>query len=166
MSLKDKFIFQPFSLSNVHFRNPFLVASGPTTRNIKQLTKIEQCGWGAASIKLTIAPTPYINHEPRYGWFEKQGIFAFTAEKRLIPDEGLKLIEVPRKQTSELIIIANITYAGDLSAKEGWGGLAKDFENAGAYIIELNMCCPNMSYNIDLSNKTDSKVPKTGASLG
>ena len=74
MSVKDKFIFQPFSLEDVHFRNPFLVASGPTTRNMKQLIKAEQCGWGAASIKLTTAPAPYINNEPRYGWFLKSKV--------------------------------------------------------------------------------------------
>jgi NADPH-dependent glutamate synthase beta subunit-like oxidoreductase/dihydroorotate dehydrogenase len=166
MTVPEKYIFQPFSLREVYFRNPFIIASGPTTRNIRQLLRAEECGWGGASIKLTIAPTPYINREPRYGWFEKQGIFAFTAEKRLTPQEGLKLVEDARKQTSELVIMGNITYAGELTAEEGWGGLAKDFENAGAHAIELNMCCPNMSFNIELSDKSISQGPRTGASLG
>ncbi|UCH63868.1 MAG: FAD-dependent oxidoreductase [Fidelibacterota bacterium] len=162
----DDFIFQPFSLRDVHFRNPFYVASGPTTRSLKQLMRAEECGWGGASIKLTIGPEPYINREPRYGWFADQGIFAFTAEKRLTPDEGLELVETAREHTSELVIMANITYAGEKNVKEGWGALARQFEDAGAHIIELNMCCPNMSYNVELSNKRQVSMPRTGASLG
>ena len=88
MTKLNDFVFEPFSIGDVRFRNPFFVASGPTTRNLKQLMRAEECGWGAASIKLTIAPDPYINREPRYGWFENQGIFSFTTEKRLTPDQG------------------------------------------------------------------------------
>ncbi len=163
---QNDFIFHPVSIKDVHFRNPFFVASGPTTRSLKQLMRAEECGWGGASIKLTIGPEPYINREPRYGWFADKGIFAFTTEKRLTPDQGLKLVEEARIHTSELIIMANITYAGEKGVKEGWGYLAKQFENAGAHIIELNMCCPNMSYNVELSNKHEISMPKTGASLG
>ncbi|UCD38618.1 MAG: FAD-dependent oxidoreductase [Fidelibacterota bacterium] len=162
----DDFVFEPLSIRGVHFRNPFYVASGPTTRNLKQLMRAEECGWGGASIKLTIGPEPYINRKPRYGWFANQGIFAFTAEKRLTPDEGLRLVEEARKHTSELIIMANITYAGEKEVEEGWGGLARQFENAGAHVIELNMCCPNMSYNVEVSKEHKNGMPKTGASLG
>jgi len=162
----DKFIFEPISVGNVHFRNPFYVASGPTTKNVEQLIRAEETGWGGASIKLTIAPEPYINREPRYGYFAEHKKFTFTTEKRLHPDEGLRLIEEGRKRTTELVILANITYAGDLSFDEGWGKMARDFENAGAHAIELNMCCPNMSFNLELSNKSKSNGPRTGASLG
>ena len=166
--MKDKeiFYFHPISVKGVKFRNPFYISSGPTTKNIKQLIKAEECGWGGASIKLVIDPAPYINREPRYGWFSNKGIFAFTAEKRLTPDEGLKLVEEARKKTSELIIFANITYAGERSVEEGWGALAKRFESAGSHIIELNMCCPNMSFNVELSGEAHTDSPKTGASLG
>jgi len=128
--------------------------------------RAEECGWGGVSLKLSIAPEPYINREPRYGWFEDQGIFAFTAEKRLIPEECLELIQQSRKHTSDLVIMANITYAGDEDIHTGWGGFARQCEEAGAHIIELNMCCPNMSYNVELSNKDNVEGPKTGASLG
>ncbi len=164
--MSDKFVFEPLSIGGVNFRNPFIVASGPTTRNIKQLMKIEETGWGAASIKLIIAPAPYINRDPRYGWFADKGAFSFTTEKRLTPDQGLKLVEEARKKTSELVVFANITYAGDKSIEEGWGGLAKEFESAGAHILELNMCCPNMSYNVEISGSEKSGEPQTGASLG
>ena len=166
MNEKTKFKFQPVEIQNVRFRNPLYIASGPTTRNIKQVMRAEECGWGGVSLKLAIAPEPYINREPRYGWFADQGIFAFTAEKRLNPEQCLELIQQSRKQTSDLVIMANITYAGDEDIYTGWGGFARQCEDAGAHIIELNMCCPNMSFNVELSNKSNVSGPRTGASLG
>ncbi len=62
--------------------------------------------------------------------------------------------------------MANITYAGD-QGPTGWINMARQFEAAGADIIELNMCCPNMSYNVEISGDEDHKVrEKTGASMG
>ena len=166
MNHQSDFVFQPVDIGNVTFRNPLYIASGPTTRIIKQVIKAEECGWGGVSLKLAISPEPYINREPRYGWFADQGIFAFTAEKRLLPDQCLELIQQSRKQTSDLVIMANITYAGDEDIHTGWGGFARQCEEAGAHIIELNMCCPNMSFNVELSNKDSVTGPRTGASLG
>ncbi len=166
MSNSSDFVFQPVDFGKVTFRNPLYIASGPTTRNIKQVKRAEECGWGGVSLKLSISPEPYINREPRYGWFADKGIFAFTAEKRLLPEQCLELILQSRKQTSDLVIMANITYAGDEDIHTGWGGFARQCEEAGAHIIELNMCCPNMSFNVELSNKSDVSGPKTGASLG
>ena len=166
MNDQANFVFQPVEVKGVTFRNPLYIASGPTTRTIKQVMRAEECGWGGVSLKLSISPEPYINREPRYGWFADQGIFAFTAEKRLLPEQCLELIRESRKQTSDLVIMANITYAGEEDIHTGWGGFARQCEQAGAHIIELNMCCPNMSYNVELSNKDEVSGPRTGASLG
>lgn len=158
-------VFDPIEIGKVHFRNPFYISSGPTTRSLRQLLKAEECGWGGASIKLTIDPYPYINRVPRYGWFDISNAFMFTAEKRLCPDEGLKLVEDARKNTSDLVLFANITYAGE-EGVSGWVNLARRFESAGAHIIELNMCCPNMSFNVGLSGEEHRDGPLTGASMG
>ncbi|MEG2858118.1 MAG: tRNA-dihydrouridine synthase, partial [Clostridia bacterium] len=157
----------PVEIGGVKFRNPFYVASGPTTKSVEQLKVIEECGWGAASIKLTIDPAPYINRKPRYAIFEDRNALCFTVEKRLEFKEGLKLVEDAKKVLKgDLKLFANITYAGEEGAA-GWVNMAKKFEEAGADVIELNMCCPNMSFNLQLSSGDDnaSKV-KTGASLG
>ncbi len=166
MNDQANFVFQPVQIKGITFRNPLYIASGPTTRNIKQVKRAEECGWGGVSLKLSISPEPYINREPRYGWFADQGIFAFTAEKRLLPEQCLELIRQSRQQTSDLVIMANITYAGEEDIHTGWGGFARQCEEAGAHIIELNMCCPNMSYNVELSGKDEVTGPRTGASLG
>ena len=52
----------PVTIGGVTFKNPFFVASGPTTKTVKQLKRIEETGWAAASIKLSIDPAPYINN--------------------------------------------------------------------------------------------------------
>ncbi len=161
-----KDIYMPVTIGGVTFKNPFYIASGPTSKSVKQLVRAEETGWAAASIKLTIDPAPYINRVPRYAMFRDYDALAFTAEKRLNFQEGLKLVEDAKKVLKELILMANITYAGDAGVA-GWVNMAKKFEETGVDIIELNMCCPNMSYNVELStgDQTSSKI-RTGASLG
>lgn len=161
-----KDLYLPVEVAGITFKNPFYVASGPTTKSVKQLKRIEETGWAAASIKLTIDPAPYINRAPRYAMFGDRDALAFTAEKRLNFLEGLQLMEDAKKELKELILMANITYAGDKGV-EGWVNMSKKFEEVGADIIELNMCCPNMSYNVELSSGDESSTNiKTGASLG
>lgn len=159
-------IHLPVKIGGVTFKNPFYVSSGPTTKSVKQLKRIEETGWAAASIKLTIDPAPYINRVPRYAVFQDRDALCFTAEKRLEFSEGLKLVEEAKKILNDLILMANITYAGDKGV-DGWINMAKRFEEVGADIIELNMCCPNMSYNVELSSGDDKcSDVSTGASLG
>ena len=156
----------PVTIGGVTFKNPFYVASGPTTKTVKQLKRIEETGWAAASIKLSIDPAPYINRKPRYGIFDEYKALAFTTEKRLTFAEGLKLVEDAKKVLTDLKLMANITYAGD-EGVSGWVNMAKKFEEVGADIIELNMCCPNMSYNLELtSGGTQQASKQTGASMG
>lgn len=161
-----KELLLPVEIGGIRFKNPFYVASGPTTKTVRQLMRIEETGWAAASIKLTIDPAPYINRVPRYAVFDDRNALCFTAEKRIKFDEGLKLVEDAKKVLKELILFANITYAGDKGI-EGWVNMAKKFEEAGADIIEMNMCCPNMSYNVELSKGDEKSCSvRTGASLG
>jgi len=154
----------PVTVAGVKFRNPFYVASGPTTMTVEQLERMDECGWGGASLKLTIDPKPYINRVPRYGYYPDQSFLSFTAEKRLLLKELLKLIEQGRKRAPNLVLFSNITYAGNKGI-EGWVNMAKKCEDAGVHINELNMCCPNMSFNVEVSGKSES-AQQTGASLG
>ncbi len=156
----------PVTVGGVTFKNPFYVASGPTTKSVRQLKRIEETGWAAASIKLSIDPAPYINRRPRYSLFPDRNALAFTAEKRLTCEQGITLIRDAKKELNDLILMANITYAGD-DEVNGWVNMARRFEAAGADIIELNMCCPNMSYNLETTSGGGQKAQKqTGASMG
>ncbi len=166
MKNKIKDIQIPVTIGGVTFKNPFFVASGPTTKSVKQLVRIEETGWAAASIKLSIDPAPYINRKPRYSIFKDRDALAFTAEKRLTFEEGLQLIRDAKPLLHDLKLMANITYAGD-NGVDGWVNMAKKFEEVGADIIELNMCCPNMSYNLEMTSGGSCSAKKqTGASMG
>ena len=155
----------PVEVGGVKFRNPFYVGSGPTSKSIEHLVKAAENGWAGASIKLTFDPEPYVSLDPRYGWFADRGFLSFSAETRLSVEEGLRLVEQGRACTEDFVIMANITYIGDKPGVQGWVDMAKRFEDAGAHIIELNMCCPNMSFNVSLSGQQKT-AHQTGASLG
>ncbi len=163
--MKDDLFSMPVSIGGVKLRNPFVVASGPTVKRVDQLEAAERAGWAAASIKQTFNPSPYINYEPRYRWLKKEKLHTFTAEYRLSLEQGLRLVEEGRKKCRELTIMANFSYVSpDL---EGWQEAARRFDAAGAQILELNFCCPNMSFSVDVSDKQAKEArPSSGASMG
>ncbi len=155
--------YLPVNIAGIDFHNPFVVGSGPTVKTVDMIRKIDEAGWGAAFIKLTIDPEPYISRDPRYSWWKKEKLHTFTLEKRIKLDEALRLCEGGKKHTKVTKIFSNITYEGPAGI-DGWVKMAKAFEDAGADGNELNMCCPNMSFNVEITGeKTDHK---TGASLG
>ncbi|PIU52032.1 hypothetical protein COS91_01320 [Candidatus Desantisbacteria bacterium CG07_land_8_20_14_0_80_39_15] len=156
-------MFIPVKVAGYEFRNPFVVGSGPTAKSITQLKEAEEQGWGGVSIKLTMDPDPYINLPPRYRWYKNLDYHIFTAETRLTFSEGLKLMDDARKETKEMILFGNFAYFGDEGLK-GWVNMAKKFEEAGAHILEINFCCPNMSFTKEASG--ESSGPRSGASLG
>jgi len=150
------------SLGNLTLRNPFIVGAGPTAKTVDQIKAAEEHCWAAVSFKLAIDPEPYINLPPRYRWLKNKQIHIFTAETRLSPNQSLRLLEEARQATSDIVLIPTVTYDGP--DREGWASFSKRFEDAGAHVIELNMCCPNMSFNVQTTG--DSSKEATGASLG
>jgi dihydroorotate dehydrogenase/Pyruvate/2-oxoacid:ferredoxin oxidoreductase delta subunit len=160
--VKESDYLMPLEVAGLKFRNNFVVGSGPAVKTLDMIKEIERWGWGGASLKLAIDPT-YISKPPRYRWLKKHKYHAFTAETRLTFEEGLRLMEAARKEVSELIVYANMAYAGE-EGDEGWVRMAKKYEEAGAHVIELNMCCPNMSFNVESSGGQTRVV--SGASVG
>ncbi len=108
------------------------------------------------SVVFTVGPDPYINREPRYRWWNKDKLHTFTAEKRIKVDEALKICEEGKKLTKVTRIFSNITYDGP-DGLDGWVRMAKAFEDAGADGNELNMCCPNMSFNVEVTGEDIQK---------
>jgi len=151
------------NIKGIKFKNPFLVASGPTVKRLDQIKAASDSGWAGATIKAVIDPFPYLNLPPRYRWLDQEKIHIFTAERRLKADQGLRLLEDGLKLVrDDFNLMVNLTYTGE--DYEGWGKLAKRFADAGARAIELNMCCPNMSFNLSATGQETQKC--TGASLG
>jgi dihydroorotate dehydrogenase/Pyruvate/2-oxoacid:ferredoxin oxidoreductase delta subunit len=161
--MKSDLFDLPVTIGDVTLRNPFIVGSGPTVKNLEQIELIERCGWGAASTKQTYNPRPYITYDPRYRWLKKEKLHIFTAEHRLDMETGLRLVEGARKRCKELVIIANYSDCGD--NLDSWEEGARRFEAAGTQILELNFCCPNMSFSVDVSDQKAHRV-SSGASMG
>jgi len=159
---KNKEVDLSVKIGDVTLKNPFIVGSGPTVKNLQQILEAEEYEWAGVSMKLIIDPEPYISLPPRYRWLKKKGYNIFSAERRLTSDQGLRLLEEARKAVKDIALIPNITYDGPDA--EGWGRMARRFQDAGADILELNMCCPNMSYNTEASGADSPQL--TGASLG
>ncbi len=160
--IRESDYLMPLKVAGLSFRNNFVVGSGPAVKTLDMIKAIERWGWGGASLKLTIDPT-YISKPPRYRWLKKHKYHAFTAETRLTFEQGLRLMEKARKAVSELILYANMAYAGE-NGEDGWIRMAKKYEAAGAHVIELNMCCPNMSFNVESSGGQSRAL--SGASVG
>ena len=159
-----KELYLPVKAAGVEFKNPFYVSSGPTARTVTQLEAIEKAGWAGASLKLALDPAPYINRYPRYGIFPGyEALMGFTAEKRLHFSEAVDIMRQAKKKLSDLVLMANITYAGD-EDERGWIRMCEAFYEAGADIIELNLCCPNMSFNVETTGGQAERL--TGASIG
>ena len=163
----DDLILMPVTVAGLTFKNPLLVGSGPTTATVEQLLRAEACGWGGVSIKLTFEPAPYINLPPRYAYEGKDGRLYFTAEKRLDYQQGLDLVRNAREEVgSDFVIMANMSYTGE-KGYEGWGDMARGFEDAGADAIEINAGCPNMSFNVERSTgEVKAGAIRSGASVG
>ncbi|MEN8191713.1 MAG: 4Fe-4S binding protein [Bacteroidota bacterium] len=155
--------YMPITKGGLTFHNPFCVGSGPTVKTVDMIRQIDEAGWGAAFIKLTIDPEPYISRPPRYSWWNKTKLHGFTLEKRLKLDEALRICEGGKKKAKVTKIFSNMTYDGP-DGLDGWVRMAKAFEDAGADGNELNMCCPNMSYNLQITGEKTEK--STGASMG
>jgi dihydroorotate dehydrogenase/NAD-dependent dihydropyrimidine dehydrogenase PreA subunit len=163
--MKDDLFHLPVKIGRVELKNPFIVASGPTVKRVDQIELAEKEGWAAVSIKQTFNPAPYIDYEPRYRWLKKEKLHTFTAEHRLDLEQGLRLVEEARKKCKDIVVMANYSYVSpDL---EGWLEAARRFDAAGAQMLELNFCCPNMSFNVDVSaSENKESRPSSGASMG
>jgi NADPH-dependent glutamate synthase beta subunit-like oxidoreductase/dihydroorotate dehydrogenase/ferredoxin len=163
----DDVLSMPVTVGGLTFRNPLLVGSGPTAATVEQLVRAYECGWGGASIKLTFLPPPYISLPPRYCYENDRGALYFTAEKRLDLDQGVALVKAARQQIPDsFVLFANMSYTGEKGVP-GWADMAKAFEDAGVHAIELNVGCPNMSFNVERSKGAiDKNAPRSGASVG
>lgn len=162
----SKELYLPVKAAGVEFKNPFYVASGPTARTVPQLLAIEKAGWAGACLKLALDPAPYINRYPRYSVFPQYDALGFTAEKRLKFRDALEVVRQAKKGLTDLVLMVNITYTGD-EDERGWINMCEEFREAGADIIELNLCCPNMSYNVETTSGGKAKPAKlSGASIG
>ena len=128
------------AFGSLECRNPFIVASASTSRNLQQIKRAEEVGAGAVMLKAIVTKHPY-EAKPFYYNDPKKQFLTNPSDPRLLIDEGVALIRACKKE-SKLPIIANTMGSG--ANLESWGDISKTLEAAGADMIELNLGCPNI----------------------
>jgi len=90
---KDDLFYLPVKIGNVELRNPFIRRFRPHGQAVGPTGAGREMRVGAAALKQTFNPLPYINYQPRYRWLKKEKLHVFTAEYRLNMEQGLRLAE-------------------------------------------------------------------------
>jgi dihydroorotate dehydrogenase (fumarate) len=120
-------------------KNPIIVASSGLTNAIEKIKDLEKAGAGAVVLKsifeeqINNEVNHLINRDPQNQYPEAEDyIWNYTRNNSIT--HHLNLLSEAKKET-EIPIIASINC---MSASE-WTVFAKDFENAGADALELNL---------------------------
>jgi len=120
-------------------KNPIIVASSGLTNSIGKIKDLEKAGAGAVVLKsifeeqINNEVNHLINRDPQNQYPEAEDyIWNYTRNNSIT--HHLNLLSEAKKET-EIPIIASINC---MSASE-WTVFAKDFENAGADALELNL---------------------------
>ncbi len=120
-------------------KNPIIVASSGLTNSIEKIKGLENAGAGAVVLKsifeeqINNEVSDLINRDPQNLYPEAEDyIWNYTRNNSIT--RHLNLLSEAKKET-EIPIIASINC---MSALE-WTVFAKDFENAGADALELNL---------------------------
>lgn len=120
-------------------KNPIVVASSGLTNSIEKIRDLEKAGAGALVLKsifeeqINSEVSNLINRDPQNLYPEAEDyIWNYTRNNSIT--RHLNLLSEAKKET-EIPIIASLNC---MSASE-WNIFAKDFENAGADALELNL---------------------------
>ncbi|MBC8205183.1 MAG: NAD-dependent dihydropyrimidine dehydrogenase subunit PreA [FCB group bacterium] len=130
-------------INNIHFRNPFLLASAPPTRNGEMIIRGLCEGWAGAVTK-TITLKGTISPQPRLAAPHSASIGSILENIELLSDypveQWCKWIEEIHKY-ADGVIIASIMASAD--KPDEWAELAVMMQDSGADAVELNVSCPH-----------------------
>lgn len=124
----------------IQLKNPIIVSSSSITNNVNQIKECADNGAGAIVLKSLfeeqLLANAYKLHEQdeKYFWFPESIDYISSHSKDFGVKEYLKLIENAKKSTG-IPVIASVNCITPYE----WPKFVKDFENAGADGIELNI---------------------------
>jgi dihydroorotate dehydrogenase/Pyruvate/2-oxoacid:ferredoxin oxidoreductase delta subunit len=147
--------------AGIALKNPIIIASGPLTSSLDLLKKAEDAGAAGASLKLTFDQVPFPGKLRSYS-VPGEGLL-FGVDRRLNRDEGLNLMRKAKEQTS-LVLMANLTDPS--SDVKKWVSLARDFEQAGADMIEANLTCPHIGLPAETLGEKVRDELRSGGMIG
>ncbi len=131
----------------VHFENPFCLSSSPVGNCYEMCARAYDAGWGGVVFK-TIGPADFKVDEvsPRFDELTKEDT-PFVAFKNMeqIAEHPLEenLADLRKLKTNypNKVLIASIMGRNEAD----WEDLARQVEDAGADMIEMNLSCPQMT---------------------
>lgn len=120
-------------------KNPIVIASSGLTNSVEKIKDLENAGAGAVVLKsifeeqINYEVSQLLNRNPQHQFPEEED-FSWNYTRNNSITRHLNLLSEAKKET-EIPIIASINC---MSTSE-WTVFAKDFENAGADALELNL---------------------------
>ena len=131
-------------ICGVRLENPFLLSSSVVASTYDMCARAFEAGWAGATFK-TICAFEIHEASPRYSAIKGEGgaIIGFKNIEQLsvhsVP-ENLATFRRLKKEYPNKVIVASLMGRDDAE----WTDLARQCEENGADVIELNFSCPNM----------------------
>ncbi len=131
-------------ICGVRLENPFLLSSSVVSSTYDMCARAFEAGWAGATFK-TICAFEIHEASPRYSAIKGEGgaIIGFKNIEQLsehsVP-ENLATFRRLKKAYPNKVIVASLMGRDDAE----WEDLARQCEENGADVIELNFSCPNM----------------------
>ena len=130
------------------FKNPLVVASATPTKNADYIRRCVEAGAGGVVTK-TISPEPLLKRyvSPRFTVLHKKGwphVYSnYSCEFLATYDheEWLEEMKTARRYCEEGNVRFIVSISGD--TMENWSEMAKEMEDIGADMLELNFGCPH-----------------------
>lgn len=128
----------------LHCENPFFLASSAIAINYDMVARALEMGWGGVYFK-TISDIKIEEVSPRFDAIKDLNS-SFTGFRNMeqlseqTPEENFAIIRRLKQNFPTKIIVASIMGQTD----DSWESLAKQAEQAGADMLELNFSCPQM----------------------
>ncbi|MBI5779313.1 MAG: NAD-dependent dihydropyrimidine dehydrogenase subunit PreA [Planctomycetes bacterium] len=124
----------------LEFDNPFILASGPPTRNAEMILRGLEQGWAGAVTK-TVSLNPTRSPKPRLAVINNtKSLVNIELISSDSPDQWIKWIKQIKRTSPDKIIIASIMAA---NKPKDWQRLARMMADSGADALELNVSCPH-----------------------
>lgn len=143
-------------------KDPFILASGPPTRNAWMIARAFEAGWNSAVTK-----TICLNHEdmvdvaPRIHRLEN-GFKNIELISPISAEQWTEDFVLLKRKYPDKAIIASIS--AEAKNLKGWQKLAKMMQEAGADALELNFSCPHGLPEKGMGT-TCSEIPELAGSI-
>ena len=151
------------TVNGIHFKNPFIIASGPPGTNANVIRKAFEEGWGGVIAKtISLDASKVTNVAPRYARMratESKEVFGWE-NIELISDRPfetwLEEFDSVKQSHPDGILIASIMEEYN---KDNWIEIVTRCQEVGVDAFELNFSCPTR-FTRKKNGRSDGREPR------